>query len=185
MAAILHGELFYGDAWRVLYNRRGGRFTPTAAEVNSLIDEFHNDKTAFMLKRFEEKLATFDLGQNVYAFIESNVKGSPVRASEFVETDYINWIDDLDFLMFAWQDEIDEDVLLQASVSKDGDFQVVVGNPFGEEVYTYRRWKDNTESYSHWKDAFGRRMNREEFNAATVPMGLEIMEHFKDYDYKI
>ncbi len=139
MAAILYGELFYGEAKRVLYTRNGGFFHPTVEEKERFRDEPNYDIKAFTLKRFEKKLATFNLGRNVYAFVESNVKGSPVRASKDVETDYVNWIDDLDFLMFAWQDEMDEAVLLRALVDDKGDFQVVIGNPFGEEVYTYRR----------------------------------------------
>lgn len=93
MAAILYRELFYGKARRVLYKRDGGRFTPTVAEVNRFVDEFKGDKRAFELKRFEEKLATFNLGRNLFAFVESNVKGSPIRGDEYVKTDYVVWID--------------------------------------------------------------------------------------------
>ncbi len=183
MAAILYGELFYGKARRVLYKRDGGRFTPTVAEVNRFVDEFKGDKRAFELKRFEEKLATFNLGRNVYALIESNVKGSPIRGYEGVETDRVFWIDDLDFLMFAWQDEMDEAVLLRALGDDKGDFQVVIGNPFGEEVYTYRRWKEDREP-GVVEEAFYR-TRREEFEQFSCPMGNEILEHFKDYDYEV
>jgi hypothetical protein len=183
MAAILYGELFYGTAKRVLYTRNGGFFHPTVEEKEQFRNEPNYDIKAFTLKRFEKKLATFNLGSNVYAFVESNVKGSPVRASETVETDYVVWIDDLDFLMFAWQDEMDEAVLLRVLVDDKGDFQVVIGNPFGEEVYTYRRWKedrnpDAVEETFHMT-------SREEFEQFSYPMGNEILEHFKDYDYEV
>ena len=182
MAAILYGELFYGNAKRVLYRCDGGRFKPTVEEKKRFYNEFDRNFYVFMLNRFEEKLATFDLGRNVYAFVESNVKGSPVRATEYVETDYVNWIDDLDFLMFAWQDEMDEAVLLRALVDDKGDFQIVVGNPYGEEVYTYRRWKEDPYP-RHVEDAFAT-TRREEFEMFSYPMGNEILEHFKDYDYE-
>ena len=182
MAAILYGELFYGKAKRVLYKNGFIGFKPMDAEKKRFRDEFDGDGHRLNLKRFEEKLATFNLGRDVYAFVESNVKKSPVRASENVETDYAVWIDDLDFLMFAWQDEMDEAVLLRALVDDKGDFQVVIGNPFGEEVYTYRRWKKDrvpgaVEETSHVT-------RREEFEQFGYPMGSEILEHFKDYDYE-
>jgi len=183
MAAILYGELFYGKAKRVLYTRNGGFFHPTVEEKERFRDEPNHDIKAFTLKRFEKKLATFDLGRNVYAFVESNVKDSPIRGYEGVETDRVFWIDDLDFLMFAWQDEMDEAVLLRALVDDKGDFQVVVGNPFGEEVYTYRRWKEDRE-LCVVEEAFYR-TRREEFEQFSYPMGNEILEHFKDYDYKV
>lgn len=183
MAAILYGELFYGTAKRVLYSRHGGFFNPTAEEKERFRNEPNYDIKAFTLKRFEKKLATFDLGRNVYAFVESNVKDSPVRSSETVETDYVVWIDDLDYLMFAWQDEMDEAVLLRTLVDDKGDFQVVVGNPFGEEVYTYRRWKEERNP-GVVEEAFYRTI-REEFEQYSYPMGNEILEHFQDYDYKV
>lgn len=183
MAAILYGELFYGKAKRVLYTRNGGFFHPTVEEKEQFRNEPNYDIKAFTLKRFEKKLATFDLGRNVFAFVESNVKDSPVRASETVETDYVVWIDDLDFLMFAWQDEMDEAVLLRALVDDKGDFQVVIGNPFGEEVYTYRRWKEDREPGAV-EETF-RMTRREEFEQFGYPMGNEILEHFKDYDYEV
>lgn len=183
MAAILYGELFYGKAKRVLYRKGLIGFKPTDAEKKRFRDEFNGDGHRLNLKRFEEKLATFDLGRNVFAFVESNVKGSPVRASKDVKTDYVNWIDDLDFLMFAWQDEMDEAVLLRALVDDKGDFQVVIGNPFGEEVYTYRRWENPGERGVAKK--FSATANREEFEQFFYPMGNEILEHFKDYDYKV
>lgn len=182
MAAILYGELFYGKARRILYKRDGGRFTPTVAEVNRFVDEFKGDKRAFELKRFEEKLATFNLGSNVYAFVESNVKDSPIRGYEGVE-DRVVWIDDLDFLMFAWQDEMDEAVLLRALVDDKDDFQVVIGNSFGEEVYTYRRWKEDREPGA--VEEFFHATRREEFEQFSCPMGNEILKHFNDYDYKV
>ena len=181
MAAILYEELFYGTAKRVLYRRDCGHFRPTAEEKDRFRNEFDCNIKAFTLKRFEEKLATFDLGGNVYAFVESNVKNSPVRATKYVETNYVNWIDGLDFLMFAWQDEMDEAVLLRALVDDKGDFQIVVGNPYGEEVYTYRRWKEDPYP-RHVEDAFAT-TSREEFEKFSYPMGNEILEHFKDYDY--
>lgn len=183
MAAILYGELFYGKARRVLYKRDGGRFTPTVAEVNRFVDEFKCDKRAFELKRFEEKLATFNLGSNVFAFVESNVKNSPVRASKYVETDYVNWIDNLDFLMFAWQDEMDEAVLLRALVDDKDDFQIVIGNPFGEEVYTYRRWREDQNPGD--VDETDRTTIREKFEQFSYPMGNEILKHFQDYSYEV
>lgn len=183
MAAILYGELFYGTAKRVLYRRDGGHFRPTSEEKDRFRNEFDCNIKAFTLKRFEEKLATFDLGRNVYALIESNVKGSPIRGYEGVETDRVGWIDDLDFLMFAWQDEMDEAVLLRALVDDKGDFQVVIGNPFGEEVYTYRRRKED-RSPDAVEEPF-RMTSREEFEQFFYPMGNEILEHFKDYDYEV
>lgn len=180
MAAILYGELFYGTAKRVLYRRDGGFFHPTAEDQNRFRNEFDCNIKAFTLKRFEEKLATFDLGGNVYAFVESNVKNSPVRATEYVETDYVNWIDGLDFLMFAWQDEMDEAVLLRALVDDKGDFQIVVGNPYGEEVYTYRRWKEDREPCVVEETFYTTK--REEFEKFSYPMENEILEHFKDCD---
>lgn len=183
MAAILYGELFYGKAKRVLYTRNGGFFHPTVEEKEQFRNEPNYDIKAFTLKRFEKKLATFNLGSNVYAFVESNVKDSPVRASETVETDYVVWIDNLDFLMFAWQDEMDEAVLLRALVDDKGDFQVVIGNPFGEEVYTYRRWKEDREPGAVEETFY--RTRREEFEQFSYPMGNEILEHFKDYDYEV
>ena len=183
MAAILYGELFYSNAKRVLYRRDGGSFHPTVEEKERFRNEFDCNIKAFALKRFEEKLTTFDLGGNVYAFVESNVKDSPVRATPNVETDYVNWIDGLDFLMFAWQDEMDEAVLLRALVDDKGDFQVVIGNPFGEEVYTYRRWKEDREPGAVEETFYTTK--REEFERYSYPMGNEILEHFKDYDYEV
>lgn len=183
MAAILYGELFYGNAKRVLYKRDGGFFNPTVEEKERFRNDPNYDIKAFTLKRFEEKLATFDLGRNVYAFIESNVEDSPVRGTPNVETDYVVWMDDLDFLMFAWQDKMDEAVLLRALVDDKGDFQVVVGNPFGEEVYTYRRWKEDREPGAV-EEAFYI-AKREKFEEFSLPMGNEILEHFKDYDYEV
>lgn len=183
MAAILYGELFYGKAKRVLYKNGFIGFKPTDAEKKRFRDEFDGDGHRLNLKRFEEKLATFNLGRNVYALIESNVKGSPIRGYEGVETDRVFWIDDLDFLMFAWQDEMDEAVLLRALVDDKGDFQVVIGNPFGEEVYTYRRWKEDREPGAV-EETF-RMTRREEFEQFSYPMGNEILEHFKDYDYEV
>lgn len=182
MAAILYGELFYGNARRVLYRCDGGHFKPTVEEKERFYNEFNRNFKAFMLNRFEEKLATFGLGRNVYAFVESNVKNSPIRATEGVKTDYVNWIDDFDFLMFAWQDEMDEAVLLRALVDDKGDFQIVVGNPYGEEVYTYRRWKEDREPCVV-EDAFAT-TRREEFEMFSYPMGNEILEYFKDCDYE-
>ena len=183
MAAILYGELFYGKAKRVLYTRNGGFFHPTVEEKEQFRNEPNYDIKAFTLKRFEKKLATFNLGRNVFAFVESNVKNSPVRASKDVKTDYVNWIDDLDFLMFAWRDEMDEAVLLRALVDDKGDFQVVIGNPFGEEVYTYRRWEKPGERGVAKK--FLATAKREEFEQFFYPIGNEILEHFKDYDYEV
>lgn len=183
MTAILYGELFYGKAKRVLYKRDGGFFEPTVEEKERFRNEPNFDVKAFTLKRFEKKLATFNLGRNVYAFVESNVEDSPVRASETVETDYVVWIDDLDRLTFAWQDKTDEAVLLRALVDDKGDFQVVVGNPFGEEVYTYRRWKEERNP-GVVEEAFYA-TSREEFEQYGYPMGNEILEHFQDYDYKV